>query len=74
MAHRTEEWQSLPGNIVEVRLDGRYHRRGLVEEAMPDASGVWLAADGAVGREFIEKAERYEIWTTLYPAVTPLTA
>jgi len=46
----------------------------LVEDAMPDASGIWLAADGAFGRELIEKAEGYEIWTTLHPAVTSAIA
>jgi hypothetical protein len=65
--HRTDEWQSLPGAMVEVRRRGEEYRSGVVEDAMPDASGIWLAADGALGRELIEKAEGYEIWTALYP-------
>jgi len=72
--HRTDEWQSLPGATVEVRRRGEQYRSGLVEDAMPDASGIWLAADGAFGRELIEKAEGYEIWTTLHPAVTSAIA
>lgn len=41
------------------------YRVGLVDDVMPDASGVWLAADGIRSREFIEKAQGYSLWTSL---------
>ena len=65
----TDQWQSLVGEIVEVRLNGEMYRKGLVDAAMPDASGLWIAPEGAVQREFIEAASGYEVWTSLYPRV-----
>jgi hypothetical protein len=65
--HRTDQWQSLVGEIVEVRLDGGLHRRGIVDEAMPDGSGLWLAPEAVFQREFIDAASGFEVWTSLYP-------
>ncbi|MCO4253268.1 hypothetical protein [Pseudarthrobacter raffinosi] len=65
--HCTDQWQSLPGETVQVFLDEKLYRCGLVDEAMPDASGLWLAADGAHPREYIDKASGYQIWTRLFP-------
>ena len=65
--HRTKESQSLRGTTVDVRLQGELYRRGLVDDAMPDASGIWLAAEGHHTREYIDKAMGYNIWTSLYP-------
>lgn len=62
--HRTDQWQSLVGGIVEVRLDGDLHRKGVVDAAMPDGSGLWIAAAGAVQREFIDVASGFEVWTS----------
>lgn len=63
----TDQWQSLPGRVVEVRLQGNLYRRGLVEAAMPDASALWLAADGISSRKFIDKVNGYRVYTSLYP-------
>jgi hypothetical protein len=65
--HRTVEWQSLRGHFVEVRLGGKPYRRGYVDDAMPDGSGLWLAPEGVLARQFIDKADGYSIWTWLYP-------
>ncbi|TQJ62108.1 hypothetical protein FBY31_4491 [Arthrobacter sp. SLBN-100] len=65
--HRTDQWQSLVGKIVQVRLVGEFYRQGLVEDAMPDASGLWIAPEGAFEREFIDAASGFEVWTSLYP-------
>lgn len=65
--HRTDQWQSLVGKIVQVRLVGEFYRQGLVDDAMPDASGLWIAPEGAVQREFIDAASGFEVWTSLYP-------
>jgi hypothetical protein len=65
--HRTDQWQSLAGEVVEVWLGGAVYRKGLVDDAMPDASGLWLAWEGAFPRQFIDAASGFEVWTTLYP-------
>jgi hypothetical protein len=65
--HRTDQWQSLVGEIVEVRLDGGLHRRGLIDQAMLDGSGLWLAPQALFQRELIDAASGFEVWTSLYP-------
>jgi hypothetical protein len=65
--HITDQWQSLAGSVVEVRIRGELYRHGLVDAAMADASGFWLAAHGADTREFIHVAFGYQVWTSLYP-------
>jgi hypothetical protein len=69
--HRTDQWQSLVGEIVVVRLHGDLYRKGLVDDAMPDASGLWLAPEGAFERKFIDSASGFEVWTSLYPRPMP---
>lgn len=62
------DWTLFGGQIVEVQgFSGDLYRRGVVEHVMPDSSGVWLAADGAYTREFIDQASGYTIWTTRAP-------
>jgi len=65
--HATDQWQSLPGTVVEVRLRNRLYRRGFIDAAMPDASALWLAAYASFSREFIDKARGYVVHTNLYP-------
>lgn len=65
--HRTDQWQSLVGETIEVWLEGEVYRKGWVDAAMPDASGLWLAPEGVFQREFIDTASGYEVWTRLYP-------
>ena len=60
------EWRLVQGAIVEVRLGQRLYRVGLVDAVMPDGSGIWLAADGIQSREFIEKAQGFTVWTSLF--------
>lgn len=64
--YRTDEWQCLTGKEVEVRLFGKLYRRGIVDMVMPDASALWLAADGLHCRKFIDKTSGFEIWSDLY--------
>jgi hypothetical protein len=64
--HRAVEWQSMRGEFVEVRIGGKPYRRGFVDDAMPNGSGLWLASDGILARQFIDKADGYSIWTRLY--------
>jgi hypothetical protein len=65
--HPTDQWQSLSGEFVEVRLHGEVYRRGWVDAAMPDASGLWIAAEAVHPREYVDAASGYEVWTSLYP-------
>ena len=60
---RTDEWESLAGRVVDVHLDNDLHRRGIVEDVMPDSSGLWIAAQGSCSREFVDKASGYTVWT-----------
>lgn len=62
--HRTDQWQSLVGEIIEIRLDGELYRQGVVDDVMPDASGLWIALEGAFQREFIDAASGFEVWTS----------
>lgn len=59
---RTEDWQNRVGDIVEVRLNCDVVRRGIVEEEMPDGSGLWLSADATDRREYFHKELGYELW------------
>lgn len=65
--HPTDQLQSLVGEIVEVRLDGALHRPGVVDEAMLDGSGLWLAPEAVIQREFKDAASGFEVLTSLYP-------
>ncbi|WP_345049568.1 hypothetical protein [Arthrobacter methylotrophus] len=69
--HRTDQWQSLVGEIVVVWLNGELYRIGLVDDALPDASGLWLASEGAFQRKFIDVASGFEVWTSRYPRSRP---
>ncbi|MDQ0733317.1 hypothetical protein [Arthrobacter sp. B1I2] len=59
---RTVDWQSHVGDVVEIRDNTRVVRRGIVEEEMPDGSGLWLAADATDRREYFHKDLGYELW------------
>lgn len=55
-------WQDRVGDIVEIRRNEHVVRRGLVEEEMPDGSGLWLAADVTDRREYFHKDLGFELW------------
>lgn len=61
--HPCTGWFALVGARVEIRNGGRTVRAGTVEDAMPDSSVLWLAADGNQPRALYEAAEGYEAWT-----------
>jgi hypothetical protein len=37
---------------------------GFVEDAMPDSSALWIAADTKNSRQMFEAAEGHEVWVT----------
>lgn len=55
------KWNLLIGAPVEIWKDGILVRSGVVEEAMPDASALWIRADGPRGRQLYLAAEGYEV-------------
>lgn len=62
-----DDWRVLAGAVVEVRMGHKLYRRGLVDDVMPDGSGLWLASEGADPREFILRDDGYRVWSHLYP-------
>ena len=60
--HRHDEWHLLVGAMVEVHKNGILIRSGRVDDAMPDSSLIWLAADGADTRALFNAAEGFEVW------------
>lgn len=70
----TDEWQYLASTMIDVYLNGRLYRTGMVDLVMPDASALWLAPDWPQSREYIDKASGYKVWTSLYPPPQPNSA
>lgn len=68
---QTRSWNSPVGSLVEVRLDGKIYRQGIVDDVMPDASGVWIASDGVHSREYIERRSGYELRLLLTRTSSP---
>ena len=61
--YRIDDWSTLTGAWVEMRLDGCPVRLGYVEEVMPDSSVLWIAADGVHTRTLFEAASGYKAFT-----------
>lgn len=61
-AYPHHSWGHLIGAFVEVRKDDQVFQTGLVDNAMPDSSALWLAPDDSRGRILIDAAEGYEVW------------
>lgn len=57
-----KEWNLLIGAPVEITRWGALVRAGIVEDAMPDSSLLWVAAEGVQGRELFCAADNYEVW------------
>ncbi|WP_306915096.1 hypothetical protein [Arthrobacter sp. V4I6] len=56
---------------MDVYLHDDFHRRGIVEDAMPDSSGLWITAQGPCSREFADKASGYTVWTEHSTLLSP---
>lgn len=56
------EWARLIGVPVEVRKGLHTVRSGVVDNAMPDSSAVWIAGDANGGRALFTAADGYEVW------------
>ena len=61
------------GTFVEVRRNQQTVRTGMVEEAMPDGSATWIAADGARPRRIFEKSEGFLVYVEPQQLTEPST-
>ncbi|WP_457947780.1 hypothetical protein ACTAQI_18390 [Pseudarthrobacter sp. alpha12b] len=50
--------------LVEIRHKGQLIRSGFVEDAMPDSSALWIAADSKNSRQMFEASQGHEVWVT----------
>jgi hypothetical protein len=57
-------WSTLINALVEIRHNGQVIRTGFVEEAMPDSSALWIAADSKNSRQMFEASQGHEVWVT----------
>lgn len=58
------EWSLLINTLVEIRLHGQVLRTGFVEDAMPDSSALWIAADRNGPRQMFEACQGHQAWVT----------
>lgn len=54
-------WPGLVGRTVEAKLGPAQHITGVVDDAMPDSSLVWLTSSDGV-RRILEKRRGHEIF------------
>jgi len=57
-----QDWARLVGARVQIRRGNQVIRTGIVENAMPDSSVLWLAADGIHLRQMYVADENYAAW------------
>jgi hypothetical protein len=55
------DWATLSRQFVEVRRGSEMYRRGYVDDTMSDGSGLWMAADGILGRELIWQEQGFTV-------------
>ncbi|MFP3459937.1 hypothetical protein R5O87_03680 [Arthrobacter globiformis] len=63
-ARKHAEWSLLVNALVEIRHNGQLIRTGFVEDAMPDSSALWIAADNRNSRQMFQATEGHEVWVT----------
>jgi hypothetical protein len=56
------DWSRLANMQVEITVDGRPLRRGLVDAVTADGTALWLAMDGALERQLFVRSEGVEAW------------
>jgi hypothetical protein len=56
------DWSSLKGSFVQIRLDGRGVDSGQVETVAEDGTVLWLERHGANSRRLYARSEHYEAW------------
>ena len=56
------DWNRLIGAYVQIRRKNQVIRSGVVDDAMPDSSILWLASDGINPRAMFEAADGCAAW------------
>lgn len=56
-----DDWDRLPGAMVEIWAEGTLVRIGLVDAATDDSTIAWIAADGPFDRCLVEKSRGFEL-------------
>ncbi|UKA55228.1 hypothetical protein LFT45_04685 [Arthrobacter sp. FW305-BF8] len=54
-------WQYRAGDMVETHRYEQFYRRGRVDDAIPDGSGLWISAQGPIARELIWRDEGFSV-------------
>lgn len=68
MPPESPDWATLARQFVEIHRGSEIYRSGQVDDTMPDGSGLWMAADGVLGREFISRDEGFTVGNPYRPA------
>ncbi|WP_419203185.1 hypothetical protein [Paenarthrobacter nitroguajacolicus] len=71
--HNYTSWSLLIGTSVEIRYKGRTLRTGIVEDAMPDSSTLWIAQHGVQPRKLYEASLGYQAWVEPQQLLGPLS-
>ena len=56
------EWSQLANVSVEIRQNGQTIKKGIVEDAMPGSSALWIANDHTGPRRIFEACEGHQVW------------
>lgn len=56
------DWNRLIGAYVQISRENQVIRSGVVDDAMPDSSILWVASDGIHPRAMFEAADGYAAW------------
>ncbi|WP_461172313.1 hypothetical protein M1D93_15140 [Arthrobacter sp. Z1-9] len=60
--YRHHEWARLIGAPVDIKKHGEVIRTGIVDDAMPDSSMIWIASDEQSSRTLYEASEGFQVW------------
>jgi hypothetical protein len=58
------EWSQLVNVLVEIRQNGQTIRKGIIGNAMPNSSALWIAADSTSPRRIFEVSQGHQVWVT----------
>ena len=60
--YRHHDWARLVGVPVEIRKHGEAVRSGVVDDAMPDSSMIWVASGEQSSRTLFEASRGFQVW------------
>ncbi|MBT2515511.1 hypothetical protein [Arthrobacter sp. ISL-30] len=59
------DWSRLIGLPVEIRRLGETLTSGIIDDATPDSTILWLAPNGPQHRTMYERSMKHEVWVDL---------